>query len=340
MNKFAEIYFGRKLEDLTYENVESFFSSEREESDKIEFKSFSLEHSKIKRDLDGVIRGICALTNSSGGILIWGAPEGENIDDRTEKIFIGDLSPVNERKEKDWLISKISDSITPLPIGIRVEVLEKNNQYVYVFEVDSSAYKPHQYKNTYWVRIDGQTKPAPHYLIESLFKQIKYPNIEGYIKLVRFSHDGNRYYLDLAIFIINFSELQNEENVSFRLICPQGTFTNAGHLSSNSPFKYRKGELVYNDFAIVLHFGTPMIHRDRLAFNPTTREVDFILMFGGRKSPMKSSNYRLDLSRVDLNRTNNPSYLLIEKEENKTMAEKQAELGKTREDILRSLLED
>ncbi len=336
--EFAKSYFGKGLEEIVYQDLVDFFVEEKDESDKIEFKAFSARYGNLNKNLEGVIRGICALINSNGGILIWGAPEGTTVPGRAEKIFVGDLSPINERKEKDWLINKISDSITPLPVGIKVQILENEGNYVYVFEVDSSDYKPHQFKNTYWVRLDGQTKPAPHYLIEALFKQIKFPNIEGYIKLDNISTDGNKYYLDITIFIFNFSELQNEEDVSFRLMCPEGTFVKSADPRYNNMYGYEGHQLIYNDFIKVLHFGAPNTHQERLMFSPYTREVNLLLSFGGKYSPMKTTSYKLNLATIDWNRTVTPTYLIIEKEENKSMAEKKAELGTTKEDSLRVIL--
>ena len=36
--------------------------------------------------------------------------------------------------------------MTPLPTGFEVKALSKDDQYVYVFEVQVSNYRPHQYK--------------------------------------------------------------------------------------------------------------------------------------------------------------------------------------------------
>lgn len=37
---YAELYFGKKIEDISYQDVEAFFSTEQDESDEIEFKSY------------------------------------------------------------------------------------------------------------------------------------------------------------------------------------------------------------------------------------------------------------------------------------------------------------
>lgn len=335
---YSKSYFNKNLDELTYQDIVDFFSEEQEESDKIEFKSFAEQHGNFNNKFDGVIRGICAFLNSEGGILIWGAPVGVTLADRKEKIFKGELSPVNELKEKDALISKISDSITPLPVGLTVRMLEKDNLYVYVFEVQKSEYKPHQFKNTYYARLDGQTKPAPHYFIESLFKQIKYPNIEGFIKPKKISHNGTNLFLDIEIYLFNFTQLQNEEKAFFRLMCPQGIFTRSLNPGHDEMFGYDGHLLIFKNFIDVLHFGAPNLHSERIQFNAHSREIDLILMFGGKKSPLKTSKYKLDLSRMDLNNPDNPNYLFTEILENKTNADGQAELGITKEESLKKLL--
>jgi predicted HTH transcriptional regulator len=179
---FCTPHFGKPLNDLTLEDVSNFFSTEKIETDQLEFKSFGgLANDNYK----GITRTICAFLNSKGGLLIWGAPAGTDVAGRNEKVFLGELSLINQVLVKDALISKVSDSITPLPSGIRVKVIVQDVNCVCVFEVDESNYSPHQFDKSYVMRIDGQTKPAPHHYIEALFRRIKYPEVEGYLKFTR-----------------------------------------------------------------------------------------------------------------------------------------------------------
>jgi hypothetical protein len=336
--EYSKSYFGKSLEELLYEDIENFFIIEKEESDKIEFKAYSLQYGNISKNLDGVIRGICAFLNSEGGILIWGAPEGSLVDGRKEKIFKGALSPVSELIEKDSLINKISDSITPLPTRVNVKILNKQDLYLYVFEIQTSDYKPHQFKNTYYARLDGQTKPAPHYLIESLFKQIKFPNIEGYIKPTKISHNGLSYYLDIEIYLFNFTHLQNEEKPFFRLMSSKGTFVRAREPQYADMYNYDGHLLIYENRIDFLHFGAPNCHSEKIQFSPHETEVTLILMFGGKKSPLKTSMYTLDLSEIDWNNTDNPNYLFKEINENKMNSDGQAELNISKTEMLTEML--
>jgi hypothetical protein len=341
---YSENYFGKYLNDLEYKDLENFFIEEKDETNNIEFKSYSAAHGNFNKNIDGVIRGICAFLNSDGGVLIWGAPEGIKVEGRKEKVFKGELSPVPELREKDWLINKISDTISPLPIGINVKSLEKEGNYIYVFEVQQSTYSPHQFRNIYYARLDGQTKPAPHYLIEALYKKITYPHIEGYIKPDKIFNDGNNYFLDITIFIFNFSELQNEENVSFRLMCPQGIFTKSQVPQHQNMYLYDGHQLIHKDLIDVLHFGAPNMHTERIMFNPHKLVNDFenkvqlLLSFGGRFSPLKTSDYKFDFSKIDWNKQDDPNYLISEMKENILSSDFQKEIGSTREKTLEMIL--
>jgi len=341
---FSKIYFGKDQLDLQYQDLVAFFQSAKEESNKIEFKSFSINHSTSYKDLPIVTRSICAFLNSEGGIVIWGAPQGKKIPGQHSKSFQGSLTPLSDKFEKDWLISKISDLITPLPVGIQVIRLESNNKYLYIFEIQPSLYRPHMYNDIYWVRLDGQTKPAPHYLIEALFKQISYPNLEGYIKFNSISQNNEKIFINISILIFNYTKLQNEEKVSFRLLLIEGYFSN--YFTSNvQGFYISEGQqLVFERQIDVLHYGTPAIHDETIVIfkgDPkfeNGRKVNLLLSFGGRKSPIKTSFYTLDLNKIDWNNTTLPNYLISDKDENKLLIEAKKEIQPLKEEELRIIL--
>ena len=350
---YAKSYFGKSLDSLTYQNVEDFFKEAREESTRIEFKSYSAQHGNFKKNLEGVIRGLCALLNSEGGILIWGAPEGQKATGKQEDIFQGVLSPVNELKEKDGLINTISDTINPLPVGITVKILDNgSNQCVYVFEVQVSNYRPHQYKHIYYARLDGQTRPAPHYLVEALMRRITYPNIEAYLKITnkQINRTGETYsfILDIDMMICNFSEFQNEEDVLLDVTVGPGVFyrweSNTDPTKSYSQDGHR---LRIENLIKTLHFGLHAVHSERIVVPEEklsgTRELSIgpyevmiMILFGGKSSPMKSSKYVVDVGRSVTNYNYNA--LIVNSEENITMADRQRSLGAKKEDFLKHYL--
>jgi len=338
---FSTAFFGKTLNNLLYEDIVSYFSEVRGESELIEFKSFA-ERATFDAGLQGVIKAISAFLNSNGGIVIWGAPKGQKLVGNSEDVFTGALAAVNELKEKDSLINKISSAIVPLPIGIQVNILSSNDSsYVYIFEIQPSMYKPHQYDTRYYVRLDGQSKPAPHYLIDALMKQVTFPNIAGVINFGHLSYVSNgSMHLSITIGLFNFSELQNEESVSFRLLCIGGYFKKGreSRYITHKPDYHMKGqELVYENFANVLHFGTPTIHEDLVVIEEdelknNNYQLILDLSFGGKKSPAKTSSYTLDLSKVAL--PGNSTRYLINIEENVLYSDLKKQAGNTIEQSL------
>lgn len=332
MIDYSTQVFGKSLDQLTYQDVVDYFVNEQLESTHIEFKSYSLAHGNFNSNLKGIKRAICGFLNSDGGIVIWGAPEGVADPVTNEKRFQGQLSPLPDYLEKDWLINKISDSISPLPVGIRLQAVQLSaTENVYVFEVQNSEYKPHQFENTYFARLDGQTKPAPHYFIEALFRRISYPNIEAHIKFNEIGLQAitNEYYINLTIFLFNFSRLQNEENITYRLMTTTGRFHNRLHEAESYNF-------VGNE--PILHFGMPCISNQVIVIPrnelPDNCEVHLMLSYAGKKSPAKTSNYTLNLNNIDLGNRQNTSPVLISEEGNKLISQRQDELGTSRESTL------
>jgi len=333
---FSLSIFGKSIDALTYQDIVDFFVVERGESDSIEFKAFEPQRGNLERDIRGVIRAICAFLNSNGGIVIWGAPLGV-ADANGEKKFSGNLAPVTQSKEKDWLINKVSDNISPMPVGINVVILQQSAaENVYIFEVQPSPYKPHQTDNTYWVRLDGQTKPAPHYLIEALFRRISFPNIEGYLKFNRaeLHRPSAQYFVDFTIFLFNFSKFQNEEDVIYRLNAFPGGFQS--QLQSDEPHTFQSKENI-------LHFGTPMMNTQRLVVSNAEiirnrQFANVVLTVGGKTSPMKVSEYELNFRHFNSIDPNDVTGLVVIKNENQLLSEKQAQLGTTRESTLQTVL--
>ncbi len=178
--------FGKDINELTVDDLEAFFSVEQVETDKIEFKSTKEiiggndgTRNKESDVLKKIMQTICGFLNTEGGVLIWGAPEGNHTDNSSrEKAFKGALTVVKTRLEKDQLLNKVSDQINPTAAKIRFIPLSYKDGWIYVFEVLRSDYAPHQLSGTYYFRLDGQTRPAPHQYVEALMKKARVAKLE------------------------------------------------------------------------------------------------------------------------------------------------------------------
>lgn len=324
-------YFGKDQSVLSYEDIENFFINSQEESDKIEFKSYTTLGSE-KDKLNAIIESICGMLNSSGGLIVWGAPVGKNQLGKTEKIFQGALTPLPKLYEKDAMINKISDLITPTASMITFFTFEKSGNYVYIFSIEESMYKPHQTGNKYYMRLDGQTRIAPHHYIEALFKQVKVPNLKGFIRLKKFSMPNNKYLLDFIYCIFNFSKFQNERNLEYWIHAGIGAkFSEWNSTTHNSEYDLDGQSYHSKNQVDIIYFNQPYIgneileiDRNELAGN--NDEFTLHLHFASRNSPVILSNYTI---RIDFNGRTKVEDFLIKKDENRFLFEHSDSLGET-----------
>jgi hypothetical protein len=289
------------------------------------------------------MRSICAFLNSGGGILIWGAPLGRAVEGRKEKIFQGELSPITHRIEKDSYINKISDSITPMPNNVMVFPLESEGRFICLFEVQDSEYSPHQFKNNYHMRLDGQTRIAPHHYIEALFRKITYPHLKGFIKLERLFHDKENVFLALTPLLFNLSKLQNEHNLYYRIVVTKGIFENSSvSTDADSPYRMGGHEKRVLKALDTMYYNEPYRSSEVIRFDyDTLQEADgkfeILLYFGGKLSPLRFSKYDLQIDLHNLN-VKNLNELFIKIEENTYTYDHSTSLGKSDEERIKMIL--
>ncbi|HET6244658.1 MAG: ATP-binding protein [Bacteroidetes bacterium] len=337
---YSQNYFGKPLNDLTWNDIEGYFAEAKEETDSIEYKSF-VEHGSMDSKYEGIYKAACAFLNSNGGIIIWGTPVGRRIGDKKEKSFQGALSPINIVLEKDRVISKASGNIIPMPEGINVKIIENDTDCICVFEIQKSPFSPHQTNHIYYMRLDGQSVPAPHYYVEAMFRQIKFPDIEGYVKINNITIQGHllSYNLHLEVLILNWSPLQNETNLSFRLTTTKGVFQGYDNPASTYEYWLNGAQVIGDDLIDVLHHGAPL-KTSLIIVIPAAEimgEMRMILHFGGKNSPLKSSEYKYQLSMAaEAGHSVNP--IEVERTENIFMHELPQAMSMSKEEKLRNIL--
>ena len=283
--KYSQIIFEKDLYDLNYTDLVEYFESEKEETLNLEFKSYPAEGNHNDKE-KAIYKPICGLLNSEGGIVVWGAPtEDRDADGNTTAE--GALTPFETNLDRDRLINKISSLIIPLPVGIRVQKLDApDGNSIFVIEVEKSNQKPHQYKNDYFIRLDGQTKIAPHYLIEAMMKSVDFPLIKGHLRLKNVEIIQGGLNLSFRKIIFNSSKFNNEINAFFKIVTPNTIVF--GDDSYDGTFS--------NNFEVLNH-GTPiagdfnvLVNSNDLVAN--NNHFDIGLSFGGQKSPSKMSVYQ------------------------------------------------
>jgi hypothetical protein len=293
---FCINYFKKDLYDLQEEDLKQFFKIEKKENQHLEFKQF---HSRTKRtDLISIFKkAVCSFLNSEGGILIYGAPKKEKDSDGKE-YYQGNLTPFpsDTLPDKDDLMRQIVDNIHSMPRGVRFELIKFEQGSIGVFEIQPSQTKPHQTENIYQIRIDGQKKPAPHYLIEAMMKQITFPEIRAYVRVINttYTEEGRFLLISFNVLLANFSEFKNEKNVRFSLQI-QGPMD---LLPGNSPdqisakrTKFFKHEnLIYR-----IPAKKKFILKGDFGMISDSKEIKLVILFHGESSPPKATVYKFDI---------------------------------------------
>jgi hypothetical protein len=297
---YANLYFGKDLTQITYQDVEDYFTDAKDESNKIEYKSYNPK-SNEDDNLNKIFTSICAMLNSEGGLIVWGAPQGQTKDVNGKKVkyFTGALTPLPFR-EKDSFINKATDKITPAPTGIKFQPIQGDSGYIYIIEVEKSFYSPHQFEYVYYMRIDGQNKPAPHYFVEALFRKVTFPKLEGHITFQRVNNNYNinSYEIPILLTIQNQSRLQNEYDIYLKVAIK------GGYLRTRSLENARRENV--DEYSITsltnqkdtLYHNEPLIREVKiiasiglLSQNDHVLEVN--LYFGGKQSPLMVSTYEV-----------------------------------------------
>ncbi len=276
--------------------------------------------------------------------MVWGAPEGIKLPGAKEKVYQGALTSVAERYEKDSFISKIANRIIPSPRGILFNRLEDQGKYWYLLEVPTSEYAPHQFENIYHTRMDGQTAAAPHHYIEALFKKVKFPKLEAYLKIEGYRQESSTIKhsrLSCSIIFRNLSRFQNDLNVHFRAITSQGLI-----LDVNIPFNQMNGSIetgsdyIRRQIADVIYYGNYIHHSFDIILNRDHLhqfgyEFNLLLIFGARYSPMKLCNYTVKVGPLF---PQNKWEAIVKKEENIYFHENEQSRGLTDQDVLDGIL--
>lgn len=160
---FCQHFFGKEIDKVEFQDVDNLLKRPDLESTFLECKSCDDHEVKSKK----YALSIAGFLNTDGGLLIIGTPR----QDSKTKQFQSNFT-FHSRIDKDHLRDRLIGSIEPLPKGVQIETVKKDgkdDQCVTLVDVPQSEYPPHQCQGTYYVRLDGANKPAPHGLVEAMF---------------------------------------------------------------------------------------------------------------------------------------------------------------------------
>jgi len=136
------------------------------EDNRWEFKGAKILLKDNKTNLlNELSKQVSAFANSGGGNLVLGLSDDKEIEP-CEQL-------VGRQPMKDYLATVVEQSVEYPLQDFRVHRIPLTNDHsksVFIIDVGDSLAAPHQAKrdNHYYYRIDGHTKPAPHFHVELL----------------------------------------------------------------------------------------------------------------------------------------------------------------------------
>ena len=150
------------------------------EDDKWELKSATYLNEKVrlKKELG---KQVSAFANSGGGYLVFGVSDDRQLEP---------CAMVKGRQPMEDFLSALVEQSVEYPIRHfrihKVHFQDDKQKVVFVVEIDDSPAAPHQAKDekTYYYRISGHSKPAPHFHLELLRNRLTKPVLE--IKEIEF----------------------------------------------------------------------------------------------------------------------------------------------------------
>lgn len=205
-NHFLQTFFGKPVDEIQLKDVELFFSSEQEETSTLEFKTGEIEIISLYKE-------IAAFLNTEGGLIIVGAPrEQKKVVGKSEKRICQGEITFSNFSSKDWLIQKFYANITPAPTDIYIKDFLTERGNVFLIEVPQSSTPPHQCNadGRYYIRMEGEAKPAPHGLVQALFDKRKKPKLNCRVNVSVINNVEN----DIKVSIFNESNIPADK-VSF-----------------------------------------------------------------------------------------------------------------------------
>jgi hypothetical protein len=164
--------------------IEQLIAQRVQENVELEFKTkANSDNGELTKD-DRKNLGIAlsALSNSMGGVLVWGVVAAKNEDGVD---CASDRSPIAQiEKFKSEIERAISQAIMPRHDGIRVSMIKRSaapNSGYLVIQVERSERRPHRCEfageKQYFKRIGDSSIAMEHYDIEDSFKRIVVPSL-------------------------------------------------------------------------------------------------------------------------------------------------------------------
>lgn len=295
----CETVFEKPFEKLQFDDLKKFFASPRIETDVIEYKSFDERGNKeIGPREQRIYETLCAMLNSAGGIVVWGAPIGIRASGSKEKIVQGEMTNVPLDFGPDQLTDRVTSRITPLPPVIRHRQLSMDETRIYLFEVPKSPFGPHQIGGTYFFRLYGKTEKAPHHIVQALMRKITFPDVRAYLRVTGITQISEGLSVQFKVACLNHSTHQNERDVIFQVLVADGRIIHNTYETRKRYYGYGGSQITLTGVTDLLHYGG--MHEEifnavvSIQHESDDNKIYFQIAVGGRFSPLRVSHYNVE----------------------------------------------
>ena len=189
----------------------------------------TLEDVNEAKVLVGLAKQLSAFANSHGGKIIYGLNDEGFIDN-------GGVSTRVKNGTREWLEREVAGLTEYAIVGVRVHEFEgkgtdskiAEGKALYIIEIPDSDRAPHQSKRDclYYVRLNSQSIPAPHWMIEDIRNRQKHPNVSLRLEVTDVSlrqdtSDRSFFAADVSLDIVVVNEGALKSTDTYLLLKPQ-----------------------------------------------------------------------------------------------------------------------
>lgn len=160
MSNVSQIYFNKKIDQVTLEDIQKLIDDKVTENYTLDYKALTKKpqygkYSKI----------ISSFLNTNGGILIIGVSEKDH--KYPDQITWGTIS-------RETIVQNLYNEVDPWTSDIRVKPIEnpeKKDECVFVIDVPKSKNPPHMANNVYYYRNVFESIPMTHTQVKGVFTE-------------------------------------------------------------------------------------------------------------------------------------------------------------------------
>ena len=290
------------IDNLEGKDIVEFFSVEQEESQHLEFKSYSQSPQRRVKILPQIADSLSAFSNSDGGVLIWGSPIEQLEKDKSDKVIRryckGEVQGL-PLTDLDSIGRGLRDKLSPTISHLRVKDFRIGEKMVVVFEVKESDIPIMSSDKSFWIRNNFEKSKASFAMVDYLFRKRKYPDL--FLKVSSISQSFPK--VGKINLRIDFEVFNNSPGVSAHL-AHLDIMTKSGHFPPIHPNE--KSRLRLMQLAERKFLPAPLNSGIRIQQNTTIQydnakdidEDEIVFSLAAVDTPIKISSIKLS-SEID-----------------------------------------